>query len=168
MLCYAMLCYAMLCYAMLCYAMLCYAMLRYDILYYSILYYTLLYSTVLYCTILYYTILYCNLLHARRERTSALTSSTRTSCRRRRRSATRPGECMVSLPTNIVDFRGFDSSIILRLRGGIPSHIFPKKFESSNVSRDNASMEVGRRYPPAGPMICICMFRAQALCTRAG
>ena len=37
-----------------------------------------------------------------------------------------------SLPTNIVDFRGFDASIILNLRGGIPRHIgiskgFPRK-----------------------------------------
>ena len=28
-----------------------------------------------------------------------------------------------NLPTNIMDFRGFDSSIILILRGGIPRHI---------------------------------------------
>ena len=33
-----------------------------------------------------------------------------------------------NLPTNIVDFRGFDSSIILNLRGGIrrPIGIFPE------------------------------------------
>ena len=49
-------------------------------------------------------------------------------------------------PTIIVDFRGFDSSIILILRGGIPTPIgdFPGKFESSNVSGDNVSRGIGR------------------------
>ena len=42
-----------------------------------------------------------------------------------------------NLPTNIVDFRGFDSSTVLMLRGGIPRPIwgFPGKFDSSNVGR---------------------------------
>ena len=33
------------------------------------------------------------------------------------------GRVTANLPTNIVDFRGFDSSIILSLRGGIPNLI---------------------------------------------
>ena len=50
-----------------------------------------------------------------------------------------------NLPTNIVDCRGFDSSIILILRVGIlMSTGFPGKFESSNVSRGNVSREIGR------------------------
>ena len=50
-----------------------------------------------------------------------------------------------NLPTNIVDFRGFDSSITLILRGGILMSIGKTmgKFESSNVSRDNVSREIG-------------------------
>ena len=46
-----------------------------------------------------------------------------------------------NLPTNIVGFRGFDSSTILKLTGGI---LRPRKVESSNVSRDNVSREIGR------------------------
>ena len=44
--------------------------------------------------------------------------------------------CTPNLPTNVVDFRGFDSSIILSLKGwNSQSHReFPKKFDSSNVS----------------------------------
>ena len=51
-----------------------------------------------------------------------------------------------NLRTKIMDFRGFDSSIILILTGGIPRPIgdFPGKFESSNLSRDNVSREIGR------------------------
>ena len=49
-----------------------------------------------------------------------------------------------NLPTDIVDFRGFDSSTILDLRGEIPKpRGFPGKFESSNISRDNVSREIG-------------------------
>ena len=44
----------------------------------------------------------------------------------------------------MVDFRGFDSSTILIERGGILRPGFPRKFESSNVSRDNVSREIGR------------------------
>ena len=50
-----------------------------------------------------------------------------------------------NLPTDIVDFRGFDSSIIL-VKGG-NSHVhreFNGKLESSNVSRDSVSREIGR------------------------
>ena len=52
---------------------------------------------------------------------------------------------MANLRTNIMDFRGFDSSIILNVRGGILMSIgnFPVKFESSNLSRDNVSREIG-------------------------
>ena len=48
--------------------------------------------------------------------------------------------------TNIMYFRGFDSSIILIIRGGIPMSIGDSlgKFESSNLSRDNVSREIGR------------------------
>ena len=58
--------------------------------------------------------------------------------------ATRSGPCASTrvtpnLPTNIVDFRGFDSNITL-----MPIRGFPGKFESSNVSRDNISREIGR------------------------
>ena len=53
-----------------------------------------------------------------------------------------------NLSTNIVDFRGFDSSIILTSRGGIPRphRGFPGKSESSNLSRDNVSREIGRMF----------------------
>ena len=57
-----------------------------------------------------------------------------------------------NLPTNIVDFRGLDSSIILILKGwNFQAHgEFPGMFESSNVSRDNLSREIGRM-SPLGP-----------------
>ena len=50
-----------------------------------------------------------------------------------------------NLRTKIMDSRGFYSSIILIVRGEIPRPIreFPGKFESSNVSRDNDSREIG-------------------------
>ena len=50
------------------------------------------------------------------------------------------------LRTKILDFRGSDSSIILILRGGIlrPVGKFPGNYESSNLSRDNLSREIGR------------------------
>ena len=50
-------------------------------------------------------------------------------------------------PTNIVDFKGFDSSIILILKGwdSQAHREFPGKLESSNVRRDNVSSEIGRR-----------------------
>ena len=43
-------------------------------------------------------------------------------------------------------FRGFDSSIILILRGGIPRPIgnFPEEIESTNLSRHNLRREIGR------------------------
>uniref|UniRef100_UPI00404996E8 hypothetical protein n=1 Tax=Flavobacterium sp. TaxID=239 RepID=UPI00404996E8 len=42
-------------------------------------------------------------------------------------------------------FRGFDSSISLMFRGGIPRPIgsFPGRSESRNLSRDNLSRETG-------------------------
>ena len=50
-----------------------------------------------------------------------------------------------NLPTNIVDFGGFDSSTILIQRGwNSQAHRgLPGKFESSNVSRDNVSRRIG-------------------------
>ena len=51
-----------------------------------------------------------------------------------------------NLRTKILDFRGFDSSIILVLRGwNSQAHgEFLGWFESSNLSRDNLSWEIGR------------------------
>ena len=51
-----------------------------------------------------------------------------------------------NLRTKIMDIRGFYSNIILSLRGGIPRPIgiCLAKFESSNLSRDNLSREIGR------------------------
>ena len=47
--------------------------------------------------------------------------------------------------TKIMDFRGFDSSRILIKGWNSQVHKeFPKKFESSNLSRDNPSREIGR------------------------
>ena len=59
------------------------------------------------------------------------------------------GVSPANIRTNIMDFGGFDSSIILILRGGNLMSVefyrgFPRKFESSNLSRDNASREIGR------------------------
>ena len=60
------------------------------------------------------------------------------------------GSCLCcatpNLPTNIVDFRRFDSSTILIKKGGTLVSIgeFPGKFDSGNVSRDNVSREIGR------------------------
>ena len=52
-----------------------------------------------------------------------------------------------NLRTNIVDFKGFDSSIMLNLRGGIPRPTgdFPGKLESSNLDRDHLSREIQRK-----------------------
>ena len=50
----------------------------------------------------------------------------------------------------LFDFRGFDSSIILIVMGGILMSILGK-FESSNLSRDNVSREIGRT--PQHPLL---------------
>ena len=52
--------------------------------------------------------------------------------------------------TNIVDFKRFDSSMILMFKGrNSQAHReFPGKFESSNVSRGNISGEIGRSRSP--------------------
>ena len=49
------------------------------------------------------------------------------------------------LPTNIVDFRGFDSSIILKLRGGIlgPIGNFTELLSQAML---DVSREIGRNY----------------------
>ena len=55
-----------------------------------------------------------------------------------------------NLRTKIMDFRGFDSSIILNLKGW-NSHVqrgFPGNVESTNLGGDNLSREIGRRAPP--------------------
>ena len=51
------------------------------------------------------------------------------------------------LRTKILDFRGFDSSRILILRGGIPRPTgqFPGNLESTNLSREILSREIGHR-----------------------
>ena len=50
--------------------------------------------------------------------------------------------------TQALDFRGFDSSTILNLRGGNSQahRVFTGEFESSNASRDNVSREIGRKH----------------------
>ena len=54
---------------------------------------------------------------------------------------------MANLPTNIMDFKGFDSSIILIFKGwnSQAQREFPGKFESSNLSRDSVRRENGRK-----------------------
>ena len=49
-------------------------------------------------------------------------------------------------PTNIVDFRGFDSSIILIWRGGILVSIgdFPEGLSQAVLVGSNVSREIGR------------------------
>ena len=51
-----------------------------------------------------------------------------------------------NLPTNIVDFGGFDSSIILILRGGIPRPIgdFPESLSQAMLVGCDVSREIGR------------------------
>ena len=49
-------------------------------------------------------------------------------------------------PTTIVGFRGFDSNIILILRGGIPRPIgsFPESLSQAMLVGCNVSREIGR------------------------
>ena len=57
------------------------------------------------------------------------------------------GSRAASLRTKILDFRGFHSSIIVSLRGGIPRPIgnFPESSSQAILpSRDNVSREIGR------------------------
>ena len=51
-----------------------------------------------------------------------------------------------NLPTNIVDFRGFDSSIMLILRGGIPRPMgdFPESSSQAMLAGCNISREIRR------------------------
>ena len=76
----------------------------------------------------------------------AKTNPAPTKARRQRRTP--------NLRTKIIDFRGFDSSIVLiwRFQGwNSQAHSgFPGKFESSNLSRDNLSTEIGRSPGPVG------------------
>ena len=54
--------------------------------------------------------------------------------------------------TKILDFREFDSSRIVSVRGGIHVHReFPGKFESRNLSRDNLS--IGRLGAPSAKRV---------------
>ena len=52
-----------------------------------------------------------------------------------------------NLPTNIVDFGGFDSSIILVLRGGIlvPTGDFPENMSQAMLVGCNFSRRIGRK-----------------------
>ena len=52
-----------------------------------------------------------------------------------------------NLPTTIVDFRGFDSNIILILRGGIlrPIADFLESLSQTMLVECNVSREIGRR-----------------------
>ena len=78
---------------------------QHTILYFTILYYSIQYNTVLYCTILYYnTILYYTII----------------TCGLPRQL---PSLATANLIIKILDFRGFDSSRILILRGGILTSI---------------------------------------------
>ena len=70
--------------------------------------------------------------------------------------------CTLNLPTNIVDFRGFDSNIMSILNGGIPMSI-GEKFESNNVSTDNVSREIGRTY---GYVLMQIMYKVSCVCDR--
>ena len=57
-----------------------------------------------------------------------------------------------NLRTKILDSRGFDSSRILTSRGGILTSIWesPGLFESTNLSGDNLSREIGRTLDAGG------------------
>ena len=57
-----------------------------------------------------------------------------------------PTYSTANLPTNIVDFRGFDSSMILILRGGILMSIgdFPESLSRAMLVGCNVSREIGR------------------------
>ena len=58
-----------------------------------------------------------------------------------------------NLRTNITDVRGVDPSVILNYKGwhSQAHRELPGKFESSNLSRDNASREIGRKNPRPQP-----------------
>ena len=61
----------------------------------------------------------------------------------------RRAPCTANLRAKLPDFRGFDLSRILMLRGGIllfghAHREFIEKFESSNLSRNNISREIWR------------------------
>ena len=47
-----------------------------------------------------------------------------------------------NLRAKILDFRGFDASIFLTLRGGI---VMSRNYESTNLNRHNLSREIGRK-----------------------
>ena len=51
-----------------------------------------------------------------------------------------------NLPTNIMDFRGFDSSVILILRGRIPRLVgnFPESLSQAMLIGCNVARESGR------------------------
>ena len=57
-------------------------------------------------------------------------------------------ELTANLRTKILDFRGFDSSRILNLRGGILMYV-----ESTTLSRNNLSTEIGRMRTGCGSLL---------------
>ena len=64
-----------------------------------------------------------------------------------------------NLRTKLLDFGGFDSSRILILRGdnSCAHGEFPGNFESTNLSWDNLSREIGRM------CVCMCVGKAHLL-----
>ena len=82
-------------------------------------------------------------------------NSTEPFCRQAVLCRAAPYWATANLRTKILDFRGFDSSKILISRGRILMAIggFPGKLESTNLSREILSKEIGRTPVPrcAGP-----------------
>ena len=97
--------YSLTCYIMLCDVLLYYIMIYYDTLYYVISYYIISYYDILSYIILYSILFYYIIRH----RWPVVPLGTRRT----------PAQYGQSPCTKIPDFRGFDSSIILILRGGI-------------------------------------------------
>ena len=75
---------------------------------------------------------------------------------RLRRGAGRLPAATPNTRTNIVDFRGCDSSIILIIRGGIlrPIGDFPESLSQAMLAGCNLSREIGRE-PHAEPTISV-------------
>ena len=69
------------------------------------------------------------------------------------------GIVTANLRTKILDFGGFDSCMILILRGGIPRPMFPGNHESTNLSRDNVTREIGRTCSHIRPFFILRIVR---------
>ena len=70
-----------------------------------------------------------------------------------------------NLPTNTVDFTGFDSSTNLKFTGwNSQAHRgFTGQFESSNVSRNNISREIGRKQGQYTPLFTYSLVQTLSL-----